>query len=109
MLVRQTTRLFDDKDAPKNSFLMFALNVEIQTFLLFLKIFSNEEFFKKILEILKKIIKQNMYNFLIFKIFKKMFMKFNHQDVQQDQSINKIIVIKCNKNYNCQLVMGLGF
>jgi hypothetical protein len=50
-----------------------------------------------------------MYNFLIFKIFKKMFMKFNHQDVQQDQSINKIIVIKCNKNYNCQLVMGLGF
>jgi hypothetical protein len=49
--MRQTTRLFDDKDAPKNSFLMFALNVEIQTFLLFLKIFSNEENFKKILEI----------------------------------------------------------
>ncbi len=43
MLVRQTTRLLDDKDAPEIFLIMFALNVEIQTFLLFLKFFSNEE------------------------------------------------------------------
>ncbi len=43
MLVRQTTRLLDDKDAPTISLIMFALNVGIQTFLLFFNIFSNEE------------------------------------------------------------------
>jgi hypothetical protein len=42
MLVMQTTRLLDDKDAPTISFIMFALNVGIQTFLLFLNVFSNE-------------------------------------------------------------------
>ncbi len=43
MLVMQTTRLLDDKDAPTISLIMFALNVGIQTFFLFLKIVSNEE------------------------------------------------------------------
>jgi hypothetical protein len=65
MLVKQTTKLLDDKDAPTIFKIMFALNVEIQTFLLFLNFFSNEEikriFFRDLKKFYKKkiVIKKN--------------------------------------------------